>query len=73
MRSVKTKGSKLGLKMNNITREIAREIYIAAERLGASVDLLSILGSYGDSLDDEDVLGLLTQHNANLPILNPIN
>lgn len=59
--------------MNNIKREIAHEIYIAAERLGASIDLLSILGSYGDSLDDEDVLSLLAEHNANLPVLNPIN
>jgi hypothetical protein len=38
---------------------IARELYVAMERLGADPMLLSIIGSWGDTLDDEEVLALL--------------
>ena len=50
-------------------REIAAEIYRALQRLGADIDLLSIVGSYGDTLDDVDVLDLLREWNAGRPIM----
>ena len=36
----------------HLRAQIANEIYIAMERLGADPNLLSIVGSYGDTLDD---------------------
>lgn len=50
--------------MAEVKREIAMQIYKAAERLGADEDLLSVLGSYGDTLDDADVLALLRDYNT---------
>jgi hypothetical protein len=40
------------------------DIYRACARLGAGAELLSILGSYGDTLDDSDVLTFLKAYNA---------
>ena len=37
------------------------------ERLGAGPELLSIIGSYGDTLEDEEVLALLREYNAEGP------
>jgi hypothetical protein len=45
------------------------DIYHACARLGAGVELLSILGSYGDTLDDSDVLTFLRAYNAGKPII----
>jgi hypothetical protein len=42
---------------------IAREIYRAMEKLGAPMQLLSLIGSYGDTLDDEHVLAYLRSYN----------
>ena len=42
---------------------IAGEIYLAIEKLGGSPELLSIIGSYGDTLDDQDVLDALRLYN----------
>lgn len=47
-------------------REIAAELYVACERLGARSDLLGVLGSWGDTLPDEDVLALLRAYNAEI-------
>jgi hypothetical protein len=44
--------------------QIAGEIYIAMERLGADPELLSIIGSWCDTLPDEEILALLRVHNA---------
>jgi hypothetical protein len=44
--------------------EIAAQIYEACEKLGAGPQLLSIIGSYGDTLCDDDVLMLLIRHNS---------
>lgn len=44
-------------------QKIAAEIYKAAERLGAGPELLSILGSYGDTLEDDDILQMLKDFN----------
>ncbi len=59
--------------MPDITTAIASEIYTAVGRLTDDVDLLSILGSYQDTLSDEEVLGLLIEYNAGRPVINPIN
>jgi len=39
------------------------------ERLGAEPDLLSIVGSWGDTLDDEEVLALLKEYKATGQVL----
>ena len=44
--------------------DIAAEIYKAFERLEADPELLSIIGSYGDTLDDAEILGLLKDYNT---------
>ena len=41
--------------------KIARELCRAIKHLGGSGQLLSVIGSYGDTLDDDDVLALLKQ------------
>jgi hypothetical protein len=42
---------------------IAREIYLAMQKLGAPMQLLALVGSYGDTLPDEAVLTYLGAHN----------
>jgi len=50
---------------NTIKADIASEFYKAIETLGAKPDLLSIVGSYGDTQDtDEWVLEALRKWNA---------
>jgi hypothetical protein len=44
--------------------QIAGEIYTALERLDADEELLSIIGSWRDTLSDEEVLALLWDYNA---------
>lgn len=41
------------------TRQIATELYRAIRVLGGGAHLLSIVGSYGDTLDDDEVLTML--------------
>ncbi len=48
----------------DITPQIARELYAALERLGADAELLSIVGSWGDTLDEAEVLSMLREYNA---------
>ena len=48
---------------NNLKAKIGSELYRAFDALGASPDLLAIIGSYGDTLDDQDVLGALLLYN----------
>lgn len=55
----------------DLTAAIAREIYIAVERLTGDPELLSILGSYGDTLPDADILAILRDYNAGRPTLTP--
>lgn len=45
--------------------DLARELYTALEELDAPPELLSIIGSLGDTLDDADVVRLLTNYNRN--------
>ncbi len=42
------------------------ELYEAFQRLGAKSDLLSIVGSWGDTMDDEWVLSALREWNWRL-------
>ncbi len=50
--------------MKQIEREIFDEMVKAIELLGAESDLLSIAGSFQDSLSDEMVLRALREWNA---------
>lgn len=44
--------------------DIMREVYTACERMGADIDLLCLLGGYGDTLEDHDILSMLKDYNA---------
>lgn len=44
--------------------EIAVQMYAACQKLGARSDLLGIIGSYGDTLTDREVLDRLKRWNA---------
>lgn len=46
-----------------ISSEIMEQIYKAFEKLGADSMLLAIIGSIGDTLDNDEVLELLQRHN----------
>lgn len=46
-----------------IELRIRLEIFRAFKRLGADRELLSIIGSWGDTLDDKEVLSLLKEWN----------
>jgi hypothetical protein len=50
--------------VTDITAQIAGELSAALVRLGADEDLLSIVGSWRDTLDDAEVLSLLREYNA---------
>lgn len=49
--------------MNELQCKIIQEIYKAVEGLGGNMYLLAAIGSWGDTLDDEDVLELLEDYN----------
>jgi hypothetical protein len=44
--------------------KIAHELYEAVRKLDPASDLLCIIGSYGDTVDDDDVLERLRQWNS---------
>jgi hypothetical protein len=52
--------------MENLTieQQIRSEIYRAFEILGANSELLATIGSWGDTLDDEEILRLLKEWNT---------
>ena len=52
-------------KQNKTQQGIIREIYNALQHLGASSELLSIVGSWGDTQEDEDILEMLEMFNKN--------
>lgn len=57
-----------------ICTKIMSEIYRAVEILDASQhDLLAIIGSYGDTISDGEVLDLLQEWNIGRPVLNHAN
>ena len=47
-----------------LEQQIRAEIYTAFEKLNADKRLLATIGSWGDTLDDADVLDLLKMWNA---------
>ena len=47
-----------------VEMEIRSEIYRALETLGADRKLLATVGSWGDTLQDEEVLQLLKEWNS---------
>jgi hypothetical protein len=47
-----------------IEQQIRSEIYRAFELLGADRDLLAVVGSWGDTLDDQEILAFLKEWNA---------
>ena len=49
--------------MTDLRAKIAGELYRAIEVLGGSPDLLSIVGSYGDTLLDQEILDALVSYN----------
>jgi hypothetical protein len=52
------------LRRPDLNAQIVREVYTALERLGAGPELLAIVGSWRDTLDDADVLRMLREYNA---------
>jgi len=50
--------------MDNTTNEIKEELYKALTNLKAPSDLLATVGSWGDTLEDGEVLGMLKAWNA---------
>ncbi len=48
----------------NLKAQIVDELYTALEWLGADGELLAIVGSWGDTLPDVDVLRMLREYNA---------
>lgn len=42
---------------------LAKQLTIALQNLGAPTELLFVVGSYGDTQSDEDILEMLEQHN----------
>jgi hypothetical protein len=55
-----------------IKAQIAAEIHQALEDLGAGPELLAVIGSWGDTLDDGNVLRLLRDYNAGRPTLRSL-
>ena len=49
--------------MSVLKLEIVSEIYKAVQNLGGKSDILSIVGSIGDTLDDDTVLDYLKKWN----------
>jgi hypothetical protein len=46
-----------------VIKKIMAEIYIACENLGAASELLTLIGSFGDTQKNEDILHMLSQYN----------
>jgi hypothetical protein len=53
-----------------VRAEIAREFYILLERLGAYLELLAVVGSWRDTLDDTEILALLREYNRTGRVLH---
>lgn len=51
------------MKEEQMKMALAKQLTIALQNIGAPVELLCIVGSYGDTQDDECVLDALEQYN----------
>jgi hypothetical protein len=58
--------------MTETERAIRRELYVALERQGADRQLLAIVGSWGDTLPDDEILAMLRDHNAGRPLFQSL-
>lgn len=58
--------------MTTCQKAIIGEIYEVVDRLGGEPELLALIGSWGDTLRDEDVLAGLKDWNAGRPILHRV-
>jgi hypothetical protein len=54
---------------SDLKAQIASEIYTVLEDLGADEILLSIVGSWRDTLDDAEVLSMLREYNETGQVL----
>jgi hypothetical protein len=54
----------------DLKADIAHELYVALDRLGASEELLAVVGSWRDTLSDEDTLVMLREFNATGRVLH---
>jgi hypothetical protein len=52
----------------DLATEIVHELGKTVAKLGAQSDLLCIIGSFRDTLDDEEVLDMLKDWNADKPM-----
>jgi hypothetical protein len=50
--------------------EIAAELYTTLEQLSADPELLAVVGSWRDTLDDDEILAHLRSFNATGKVLN---
>jgi hypothetical protein len=55
--------------VSDLKAQIASEIYTVLEDLGADEILLSIVGSWRDTLDDAEVLSMLREYNETGQVL----
>jgi hypothetical protein len=55
----------------DLTAQIVREIYAVLERLSAAPELLAVVGSWRDTLDDAEVLSMLREYNETGRVLHP--
>lgn len=49
---------------------IANQLYTILENLGADPQVLAVIGSYGDTLDDKEILSLLKSYNETGKVLH---
>jgi hypothetical protein len=54
----------------DVRTQIVGEIDKALERLEADEELLAIVGSWRDTLDDAQILAMLREYNAGRPTLH---
>jgi hypothetical protein len=54
----------------DLQAQIAREICTVLERLGADPELLAVVGSWRDTLDDAEILALLKEYNRTGRVLH---
>ena len=54
----------------DIRKKIAAELYAALERLGTAAELLDVVRSWRDTLDDGEVLARLREWSAGRPTLH---
>lgn len=52
-------------KLPSINKKIMNQIYIAIQNLGGNMELLGVIGSYDDTLEDDEILDILEQYNKN--------